>query len=393
MKDSQQTRFATLYQAGLRKHLRDGSDGNPDAALRLGWRAVKLGLETPELSAIHHVALDSQVSAGHPATYPPDMIRRAGEFFAKFIHPIEETHRSAVHANDSLQESYHTLKERTHELAATNRTLEKEIIRRHAVEESLRASEATTSGLLKQALKLQDELRQLSHRLLTAQEEERKRISRELHDVIGETLTGVNVRLATLKLQSTANTNDLHKKIAYTQKLVAKSMNVVHRFACDLRPTVLDHMGLIPSLVAHLKVFSKRTSIPVEFTAFAGVEKLDSAIRTALYRIAQEALSNIARHAHATHTTVSLLQKDVSVTMEISDNGIGFDVGSIVLTREGSCLGILGMRERAEMIGATLRIDSAPGERTILRVDLPDKLRQARKRSSKFQAKPPSTRS
>jgi signal transduction histidine kinase len=371
MNDSQKSKFPGLYLSALRRHLKPSLAPTHGAAGTLGLRAVKLGLEILELAEIHQESLIALALPSHSRTLSDGMIRKAGVFFTEVLAPIEETHRSAVEANIELKETVKTLSQRTAELAASNEGLKREIVHRLAVEESLRTSEATTSKLLEQSRQMQEELRQLSRRLLTVQEEERKRISRELHDVIGETLTGVNVRLATLNSQSASGIENIRKKIAVTQRLVGKSMGIIHRFACDLRPTVLDQMGLIPSLVAHLRVFSKRTHIPVEFTACAGVEKLDAAVRTAIYRIAQEALANIARHAGATRTSVSILKNGRLVCMEITDNGAGFDVTSAGLGRKVACLGLLGMRERVEMIGGTFCAESEAGVKTTIRVLIP----------------------
>ena len=139
----------------------------------------------------------------------------------------------------------------------------------------------------------------LSRQLLLAQEEERKKISRELHDVIAQTLTGINVRLATLKNKASFNTKGLERNIARTQRLVEHSVNIVHRFARELRPTVLDDLGLIPALHTFMKRFREQTGIRVSLSAFAAVEHVNGDKRTVLYRVAQEALNNVARHAQA----------------------------------------------------------------------------------------------
>ena len=153
--------------------------------------------------------------------------------------------------------------------------------------------------MLEQSDRLQEQLRQLSRQILSAQEDERKKISRELHDVIAQTLTGINVRLAALKKEAAINTKGLDRNIARTQRLVEKSVNIVHQFARELRPAVLDDLGLIPALHSFVKLFSKRTRIHVHLKVFAGVEQLDIAKRTVLFRVAQEALTNVSRHAHA----------------------------------------------------------------------------------------------
>ena len=263
------------------------------------------------------------------------------------------------------------LTQRTDELATANADLLSEITQRKAVEVSLRTSEATSTRLLEKSRLMQEELRLLSHRLLTVQEEERKRISRELHDVIGQTLAGINLRLATLKSQTTANAKELYRKIAITQRLVEKSVALVHRFARELRPAVLDDLGLIPALQSYIKGFREETGLGVTFTAFAGVEEQNSAVRTVLYRVAQEALSNVARHAKASHAIVRIASRKGAVGMEITDNGHGFQVEGTLFAKTSERLGLLGMRERVEMVGGTFCAESAPGEATTIRVEIP----------------------
>ncbi len=153
-------------------------------------------------------------------------------------------------------------------LAVANRELRREIVRRQAVEAALKKSEQHQSQMLEQSHQMQEQLRHLSHRILQAQEEERKRISRELHDEITQTLVGINVHLETLARAGAINPRGLKQKIARTQRLVEKSVNIVHRFARELRPTALDDLGLIPALHAFMKEFTKRTGIRVHFTTF-----------------------------------------------------------------------------------------------------------------------------
>src|SRR3984885_8637321 len=171
---------------------------------------------------------------------------------------------------------------------------------------------------------MQGQLRQLSRQILSTQEEERKRISRELHDVIAQTLTGINVRLGALKKAAASNTTHLDRNIAETQRLVEKSVDLVHEFARELRPAVLDDLGLIPALHTFAKLFSKRTGIQVHLKAFAGVEQLGNNYRTILYRVAQEALTNVSRHAQASRVEVNIQELPDGTSMKINDNGKSF---------------------------------------------------------------------
>ena len=259
------------------------------------------------------------------------------------------------------------------DLAASNRQLKKEIVRRQAVEEALRESEQHSSLLLEQSRHMQEQLRHLSRRILSAQEEERRRISRELHDEIAQVLTGINVRLATLKKEATANTKDLTRKIARTQRLVEKSVDIVHRFAGELRPAALDDLGLIPALHSYMKDFAKTDGHPVQLHELYSrrMEQLDSAKRTVLYRVAQEALTNVARHAQASLVKVSIQKLRGVIRMEIKDNGKSFEVQGVLPAGRNKRLGLLGMRERVEMVGGRFTVESAPGKGTTIRAQIP----------------------
>ena len=231
---------------------------------------MALGLETLDLARDSRASVDCpRVAELLPRTRDA-MVRRAGKFFAEAITPIEKTHRTAREANARLNQMIEISNRRSADLADSNRRLKREITQRKAVEESLRSSERHYSQLLEQSQHMQEQLRLLSRQLLLAQEEERKKISRELHDEIAQTLTGINVRLATLKIAATHNTKGLQNKISSTQRMVEKSVDIVHRFARDLRPTVLDDLGLIPALHSFVKTFSKQTGIHVHLTIFAG---------------------------------------------------------------------------------------------------------------------------
>ncbi|HEY5910655.1 MAG TPA: ATP-binding protein [Verrucomicrobiae bacterium] len=256
-------------------------------------------------------------------------------------------------------------------LTVANQELEQEIARRQAVEEALRKSEQHYSRLLTQSRHMQQQLRLLSRQLLLAQEEERKKISRELHDVIAQTLTGINVRLANLKSDAASNTRGLERHIARTQQLVERSVKIVHRFARELRPAVLDDLGLIPALHTFMKHFRAQTGIRVSLSAFSAVEKVGDDKRTVLYRVAQEALTNIARHSQASQAEVKVRKLDAAISMEIRDNGKGFQQDRVLHEKKKNRLGLLGMRERVEMVNGEFSVTSSPGKGTTILVRIP----------------------
>ena len=256
-------------------------------------------------------------------------------------------------------------------LAVANRELKQEIVRRQSVEESLKKSKQHYSQLLEQSRSMQEELRHLSRQALHAQEEERKRLSRELHDVIAQTLTGINIRLATLKKEAGINPEGFARNIALTQKLVEKSVDIVHQFARELRPAVLDDLGLVAALHSFMKSFTARTGVRTHLTAFAGVEQLDTARRTVFFRIAQEALTNVAHHARASQVELSIEKQPDYICMKIKDDGKSFDMKRVMLARGNKRLGLLGMRERLEMVGGSLTVESAPGKDTTIIAQIP----------------------
>ncbi len=332
---------------------------------------MALGLETLDLARFHERALTTLMLPGYSPNTRNRMIRRAGIFFAEAITPIEKTHRTAREANAHLQQMIFALNQRGADLTASNRQLQREILQRKSVEESLRQSEQHYSRLLEQSRHMQEQLRQLSRQLLSVQEEERKMISRELHDQIAQTLTGINVRLASLKAESTLNNRGLQQKIASTQRLVEKSVDIVHRFARKLRPAVLDDLGLIPALHSFMKNFTTRSGVRARLTAFAAVERVDAAKRTVLFRVAQEALTNVARHAQASRVEVSIQKLRNCVCLSIQDDGKSFDVERVWHAKGNGRLGLLGMRERLEMVGGHLVVESAPHKGTTVQAQIP----------------------
>jgi signal transduction histidine kinase len=218
---------------------------------------------------------------------------------------------------------------------------------------------------------MRDQLRLLSRQLLSAQEEERKRISRELHDVIGQTLTGINLRLASLKADTVMNTKDREQNITRAQELVAEAVNVVHQFARELRPAVLDDIGLIPALHTFMKGFKEETGIQVSLSAFAAIEHLKADQRIVFYRVAQEALTNVARHARASRVEVNIQKLNGAVCMKIKDDGKGLAAESARHGQKNKRLGLLGMKERLEMVGGQFTIQSVLGQGTTVTAQIP----------------------
>ena len=361
------------YLAALRRHLSQSAPDTLEPAVKLGQQAVAIGLETLDLALIHERALLSCSQSAKSLRNSDCIIEKAGAFFVEAIQPIEVTHRSALESNIRLNRMNRELNQRTMELAASNQSLKGSIAKRKAVEQALRSKEKLSTQLLDRSNLLQEQLRQLSRQMLLTQEEERKRISRELHDVIAQMLTGINIRLETLRTEAAISTSGLTKNILRTQRLVEMSVDVVHRFARELRPAMLDDLGLIPALYSYMTDFTKRTGVRVSLTAFAGVEKLSNARRTALYRVALEALTNIGSHAKASSGSVTIEKLGDNVRMQIKDNGKSFSIERFLRSKRSLShgLGLLGMRERAEMLGGSLTVESDLGKGTTIQMLIP----------------------
>jgi signal transduction histidine kinase len=342
--------FSKCYQAALLAYLKQGAGTRMPSAQGLGRQAVSAGLRTLDMAKLHERILVTQVLPGRPASQRAGIIKRAGTFFIEAITPLEKIHRgtreSAVHLNQILD----LLSQRTVDLAASNLELEQEVVQRKAAEKAFKKSEQHYIKLLEKSNRLQEQLRQLSRQVLSAQEDERRKISRELHDVIAQTLTGINIRLATLKKEAA----------------LEKSVEIVHQFARELRPALLDDLGLIPALHSFMKHFTAHTGIRTQLKAFAGVEQVDTAKRTVLFRVAQESLTNVARHAQASRADVSIEERPDGICMKIKDDGKSFQVERLSLAKGGKHLGLLGMRERLEMVGGKFGIESAPGKGTTI---------------------------
>ena len=222
-------RLSQRYVAALEKHLRQGPRAVPPCgtALALGREAAALDLETLDVARIHEGAL-AKLEA---SSSRDGIIERAEIFFAEAITPIEETHRAALKANVRLSRLNKRLRRRTADLAASHRSLKQGVALRQTVERALEKSGEHSRKLLKESHRLQKRLQRLTHQILSAQEDKRKQISRDLHDEIAQTLLGINVRLLTLKKEAAVNALGLKKEIVSTQRLVDKSVKSIKRFA------------------------------------------------------------------------------------------------------------------------------------------------------------------
>lgn len=370
LKDAR-SRLSVRYLTALRQHLGRRHPGPSASARKLGHAALSRGLVTLDLAIMHQQAVVLLAPAFDFAHTRNGALRQAGAFFTEALIPLEIAQRSTRENNAYLQQRNATLGEHTAELARSNRRLEREITRREAGETAVHQGRAHYRKLFLESQIMQKRLRQLTRQILTAQEEERKKISRELHDEVVQTLVGINVELSTLVYGNSPDLRHLKDKIARTQRLVEHSVDAVHRFARELRPAVLDDLGLIPALRTYCENLAERKKLQIHLTAFGGVEALDADKRTVLFRVAQEALTNVARHARATRVTLNLSHIPGAIELVIGDNGKSFPVTKILGAKGNKRLGLVGMRERVEMVGGLLSIESTPGVGTTVRARIP----------------------
>ena len=212
-------------------------------------------------------------------------------------------------------------------------------------------------------------IRKLTSHLQNAREEERTHIAREIHDELGQQLTVLKMDVSWLikKIKNLENTQ-LNDKAVEIVSMLNDTVNTVRRISSDLRPVLLDDLGLAAAIEWHLQEFGKRYDIKTEFFTIESTLDIPRAIATGLFRIYQESITNIARHAEATEVMVELFIEDKVITMSVSDNGKGFDVTSIGRKKT---LGVLGMQERTVMMGGTFRLKRNPGKGMKVEVHVP----------------------
>jgi two-component system sensor histidine kinase UhpB len=232
-----------------------------------------------------------------------------------------------------------------------------DIVASDPVEEIDRLSNSF-KGLLE---RIEEERRRSGQLAMRAQEEERRRLARDLHDEVNQALTAILLRLEALAQESPP---ERAPEVAELKKLVNQAMEELLNLARQLRPSALDDHGLVPALEAQLKRFSARTSIEVRLRTEGDPNELPEVLQTAIYRVAQEAMTNVARHAGATAVEVDLETNDGHTELRIRDDGRGFDPSGIPRAGTqgpGAGLGLGGMAERARLVGGELDLRSAPG--------------------------------
>jgi signal transduction histidine kinase len=230
---------------------------------------------------------------------------------------------------------------------------------------------AIENARLYEELRREEDLRRhLLERLIAVQEDERKRIALELHDQTGQLLTSLIMSLGAVG--EAESLPQVHAYLPDLRETVAQVLREIHDLALELRPSVLDDLGLLPALRNLHKGFEDRFHVPVDLQVLGlDGERLPAKVETALYRIVQEALTNVARHAAAEHVSVLLERRRTSVKLIVEDDGRGFDVAGADGAHSTERLGLYGMRERASLLGGTVTIESSSGTGTAIFVEVP----------------------
>jgi signal transduction histidine kinase len=275
---------------------------------------------------------------------------RLGRGYAKIARDLTAQKR----AQDELQKGWEELDQhvqaRTSELAEANTAMREEVGQRRRAEQ---------------------ERLELMRRIVTTQEDERRRISRELHDQLGQSLTALRLKLEGLREETRARSK-LRGSINELVDIAQRLDTDVDFLAWELRPSALDDLGLVVALSNYAQEWSKHFGVRVNFhSAGLGDARLSPLVESNLYRITQEALNNVSKHAGATSVDLLLERRDDHAVLIVEDNGRGFDTYGVEAEGVGRGMGLVGMRERASLVGGSVEIESAAGKGTTVFVRVP----------------------
>jgi signal transduction histidine kinase len=274
---------------------------------------------------------------------------------------------------DLLQRAHDELEERvearTHELATVNQALVTEIGEHMKTEQSLRTSEAVLLASQRELQQSREDLQALAGQLLTAQEEDRRRISRDLHDDINQRLATLSMALRRMEKDPSSDSETLRDQVRQVSENLTAVSDDVRQMAYRFHPSILDDLGLPKAVRRLVNDFSDRSGIQSTCEHKDPAVPLPPEVSICLYRVVQESLNNISRHAQASYVEVELICEDDVVSLSVRDDGVGFDTSHAA--QSGGHLGLLSMKERVRMVKGTLEIKSTPLQGTQIRVDIP----------------------
>jgi signal transduction histidine kinase len=277
-----------------------------------------------------------------------------------------ESEEALREARDELEVR---VKERTRELALLNETLVEEIGERMETERSLRESERSLRASQQELQHSREELRSLAGQLLTAQEEERRRIARDLHDDVNQRLAMLAMDLRRIEKTDSCDRVAIMGMISSITGRLTKVSDDVRQMAYRFHPSILDDLGLTKAVRRLVDEFSARTGLDAVYVHRDPVTPVPIDLATCVYRIAQESLANVARHSQASEVEVELICDEGMITLSIRDNGIGFDPSGASL--EPGRLGLLSMKERVRLVRGTLDVIAEQGCGTHVQVHVP----------------------
>lgn len=275
---------------------------------------------------------------------------------------LRQRHQVEIQLRQAKDELEVRVDARTKELADVNHSLLREISGHVETEGFLRASEQALATS-------RQELRDLAARLLTVQEEERRRISRDLHDDINQRLAMLVVQAESLEASLPPSAGACSKELRSIQDRLTELSDDVRHLAYQFHPSILDDLGLSVALQRLIDDCAARSNLTISVEVAAPLQAVPQAVSTCLYRIAQECLANVMKHARATRLLVSLASTPETITLTVQDDGIGFDTQNAVDNPRG--LGLVSMAERVRLVHGTVTIDSIPQQGTRLSITVP----------------------
>lgn len=272
-------------------------------------------------------------------------------------------------AEEELQKAYDELevrvKQRTAALSRANEKLQTEIIERKRIEDALRYSN-------EQIIKEHNQRKALSKRLIDLLETDRQNVARELHDQVGQTLTSIKIGLEMIGNSLDDSQKPLKEKIKVFEDRAIQAIKDLKNISCGLRPVMLDSLGLIPSLRSLFDDVLHQSGIDVQFFSNGIPKRIDPKRSLALYRITQESLNNIVKHAKASKAYVNLLQKEQTILLTIEDDGVGFELNKVMDNQKKyKPLGLVIMRERTKQLGGEFNIESREDGGTLVMAEIP----------------------